>query len=120
MDFIEANGHCGGQTAYHPQPGNSGQTYSQYKFRSSKFTMKAVFSADGSSMTLTSSQSGTKTMRINPLSARKAVIMSSLWQGWVPMDGQCGANGDLASSVYTVSNVKIGGPYAKASTPCSC
>jgi len=119
-DFIEANGHCGGQTAYHPQPGNSGQAYSQYKFKSSRFSMKASFSADGSIMTLSSSQFGTKKMRINPLSARKAVVMSSLWQGWVPMDGQCGPNGDLSSSVYRVSNVKIGGPYARAATQCSC
>lgn len=47
------------------------------------------------------------------------VIYSSQWQGWVPGGSKCGS-GDLGSSVFVVSNVKIRGNVVQGPEPNKC
>lgn len=51
-----------------------------------------------------------------------AVIYSSIWEGWVPVD-DCGTKAgpaDLAASRYTISNLKISGQVVQGPTPTEC
>jgi hypothetical protein len=51
------------------------------------------------------------------MKSKGAVIYSSQWQGWVP--GGCG-EGDLGSSRYTVTNLKITGKVIAGPEPRRC
>jgi len=50
---------------------------------------------------------------------RGAVIYSSLWEGWVPLS-DCGTSGDLGSSSFTVSNLRIQGTVVQGPKPSLC
>ena len=49
-----------------------------------------------------------------------AVIYSSLWKGWVPLDKVCPGNGDLAISSFGVKNLKINGILVQGPEPKLC
>jgi hypothetical protein len=55
-------------------------------------------------------------------SSKGAVIYSSQWVGWVPpVNGRCSAtNGNLATSVFKVSNLKIVGTVVSGPVPSLC
>lgn len=54
--------------------------------------------------------------------SKGAGIYSSQWVGWVPDVGKvcAAANGDLASSSYSVSNLRITGSIVQGPTPSLC
>ena len=53
-------------------------------------------------------------------SQRGAVIYSSQWVGWVPVD-ECGTQaGDLNASIFSVKNLRITGSVLQGPTPRKC
>jgi len=47
------------------------------------------------------------------------IVISSQWTGWVPGDGCCGA-GDLDSSEFTISNLRVLGKVLHGPEPTKC
>eukprot|EP00929_Paragymnodinium_shiwhaense_P015235 TRINITY_DN123294_c0_g1_i1.p1 TRINITY_DN123294_c0_g1~~TRINITY_DN123294_c0_g1_i1.p1 ORF type:complete len:253 (+),score=47.91 TRINITY_DN123294_c0_g1_i1:67-825(+) len=132
MDLIENNGNCVGQTTWHTWPnwkgdcdrGGCGGT----KYRKGKTHIKATFAENG---WMTVTYDGVEvTMNRHPSdNARKYVqetmgrlgaqIWSSQWVGWVP-SGNCGASGDLESSTFGISNLKVYGTILQGPEPSKC
>jgi len=48
-----------------------------------------------------------------------ALIYSSEWTGWVPVQ-DCGTSGDLGASHFSVSNLQITGSVVQGPTPRKC
>eukprot|EP00475_Leptophrys_vorax_P001046 TRINITY_DN1054_c0_g2_i1.p1 TRINITY_DN1054_c0_g2~~TRINITY_DN1054_c0_g2_i1.p1 ORF type:complete len:313 (+),score=67.81 TRINITY_DN1054_c0_g2_i1:40-978(+) len=138
VDWIESNGNCGGATTLHTVegPGNNGctawgcrNTY-HYNGRSS-FHMKIEYGTDGTWTTIRDGQViSPSDLSPGPTgndwyvlqqqySSRGAVIYSSLWTGWVPVD-DCGTSGDLGSSGFSISNLVITGTVVQGPTPRAC
>jgi hypothetical protein len=138
VDWIESNGNCGGQTTLHtrPGPGMDGCTAwgcengYHYNGRTS-FHMKITYDHNGvwttyrdgqtivgSSMNPSPQDQDWQALR-EQYSQRGAVIYSSQWAGWVPL-ADCGTSGDLGSSSFTVSNLRISGSVVQGPTPTLC
>lgn len=138
VDWVESNGNCGGATTLHTRegPGNDGCSAwgcrNSYHYNGkSKFHMRIEYGNDGSWTTVRDGQvigGG----QLNPTpggnewnivkqnyESRGAVIISTEWKGWVPVD-DCGSGGDLDSSFFTVSNLKIQGSIKQGPTPTLC
>lgn len=138
VDWIETNGNCAGQTTIHdiPGPGNNGCTawgcHKQYFYNGkANFHMKITYGNDGS---LTVNRDG---QNISPwdfspapsgsdwgivaqqYSSRGAVIYSSQWVGWVPIES-CGTSGDLGASSFSIKNLRITGSVVQGPTPARC
>lgn len=133
MDLIENNGACFGQTTWHTWPNKNGGCdedgcYGQFS-HGGTFHMKAEFSQDG---WMTVSIDGNKIDVSHPVPSKNAQafvaetmkskgaqIQSTQWQGWVPKAGACGS-GDLGSSVFSVSNVRVVGTVVQGPEPTKC
>jgi len=124
-DLIESNGNCGAQTSYHHFAGNTGQIDFQYKYPSSGLVHIDVhFSATGNSFTIKGSQQGVtfvnKAMAIHASAISHAVIVSSLWQGWVPdCNGRC-SSAVSGGATYTVENLLVYGKPVGGYMPTTC
>ena len=138
VDWIESNGNCGGATALHtvPGPGTNGCTAwgckTEYSYNGvSSFHMKVTFGTDGTWTTyrdgkvISGSSLSPKMLAsdiatlVKSYSTQGAVIYSSQWQGWVPMES-CGTSGNLASSTFKISNLRITGTVLQGPTPTTC
>jgi len=138
IDWIEANGQCGGATTLHtvPGPGPDGCTSwgcrTSYHFGGSKFHMKVEYdnsghytiTRDGQTLGGFSPAPGGgdfETIRSTHESTG-AVIYSSQWtSSWVPPPDDCGAGpGDLQGSTFSISNLRISGAVVQGPTPQSC
>jgi beta-glucanase (GH16 family) len=136
VDWIESNGNCGGATTLHtiPGPGPNGCTSwgcrASYHYGGvSSFHMRVDFSADGAWTTTRDGQSiGTlsPTPSANDwgviaatMTSTGAVIYSSEWTGWVPVE-DCGTSGDLPSSYFSIKNLKVYGSVVQGPTPTKC
>jgi len=138
VDWVESNGNCGGQTTLHTVagPGSVGCTAwgcsaSYHYGGKASYHMRIEYGADGSWTTIRDGQTiapgslspvpgandwGVLAARYNTYGA---VIYSSQWVGWVPVP-DCGTTGDLDSSTYSVSNLKICGKVMQGPSPKSC
>merc|ERR1712039_981084 len=95
------------------------------------FHMRIEYGSDGSWTTIRDGQtidSGSLSPQPNSgdweivksaYASKGAIIYSSEWTGWVPVD-DCGTSGDLASSHFSVSNLKIKGSVVQGPTPTKC
>jgi len=135
LDWIEANGHCGGATTIHTieGPGNDGCTawgcrVSEH-YSNSKFHMRIEHDANGA-WTVTRDGNVLSGYQPDPSGAwdyikqmhetRGQVLYSSEWTGWVPVD-DCGTDaGDLYGSSFSISNLKISGSVAQGPEPAEC
>jgi hypothetical protein len=139
VDWIESNGDCGGATTLHTMfgPGYPGCTAwgcrASYHYNGkSSFHMRIEHSTDGTWTTTRDGQviaygsldpppaaSDTGVIK-STMENKGAVIYSSLWTGWVPVD-DCGTQpGDLDSSSFSVKNLKINGAVVQGPTPTAC
>eukprot|EP00939_MAST-03C_sp_MAST-3C-sp1_P004966 g4966.t1 len=138
VDFVESNGNCGGATTLHTVegPGSNGCTSwgcrfdYHYKGKSS-FHMRVDFAVDGTwtttrdgvviSGSMMSPQPGASDWQTikGAYESQGAVIYSSEWTGWVPVS-DCGTSGDLSSSHFAVSNMKIKGKVVQGPPPAAC
>lgn len=138
IDWIEANGDCGGSTTLHtvPGPGPNGCTSwgcrTSYHFGGSKFHMRVEYDSSGHYTITRDGQAlggfdpapgggDFETIRSTHESAG-AVIYSSQWTGsWVPPPKDCGGGpGNLDGSIFTISNLKISGKVVQGPTPTLC
>merc|ERR1712151_844942 len=51
--------------------------------------------------------------------SRGAVIYSSEWEGWVPVE-DCGTHGNLGGSHFSISNLRIKGSIVQGPNPTRC
>ena len=136
VDFLESNGNCGGATTLHtvPGPGSNGCTAwgcrTSYRYDGkSSFHMRVEFDADGVWKTY---RDGVQISALSPspqasdwsavksaYESRGALLYSSEWTGWVPVD-ECGTSGDLLSSHFAVKNLRIKGKVVQGPTPTAC
>lgn len=136
LDWIEANGKCGGAATIHTieGPGSDGCTAWGCRVEShygqSKFHMRIEYDENGS---WTITRDGEKLSAWNPApdnrawdyiksmhEERGAVIYSSEWIGWVPVD-DCGTDaGDLYGSSFSISNLVVSGSVVKGPEPTRC
>jgi len=137
-DWVESNGNCAGQTTLHtrPGPGSDGCTAwgcaNSYHYNGrASYHMAIYFDKDGKWTVVHDGQTiGPQNLNPTPqdydwnmlksqYQSRGAVLYSSQWVGWVPV-ADCGTTGDLASSTYTVKNLRINGTVVQGPTPKSC
>lgn len=137
MDWIESNGHCAAATTIHTieGPGNDGCTAwgcrNEFHYDGKpSFHMRVEYDANGA---WTVSRDGTPLGEYSPTpdsrawdivkqihEERGAVIYSSEWTGWVPVD-DCGTDaGDLYGSTMTVSNLVVSGSVVQGPEPTEC
>lgn len=138
IDWIEANGDCGGAAAIHTVPGtgagscNSWGCTSEFKHSSGKIHMRIDYSKSGKMSITKNGQPLRRGFQPAPSSSdnavirdhheqRGAVIYSSQWTGsWVPAES-CGAGpGDIGNSRFSVSNLRISGKVVQGSEPRRC
>jgi len=138
VDWIETNGNCGGQTTLHTRegPGSNGCTAwgcaNSYHYNGrSAFRMRINYGDDGTWTTVRDGQT-IGPNNLNPpaqgqdwsilkqqYQSKGAVIYSSQWVGWVPLP-DCGQTGDLPSSFFKVSNLRINGTVVQGTKPKVC
>lgn len=139
MDFIESNGNCGGATTWHAFPGGGSDRCtawgcaSDYMYNGkAKFHMKIQYDSNGSPTVF---RDGAQMTGFNPSpqsqdmavfkrshEEKGAVIVSTMWVGWVPED-QCGGSSgesELEASKFSVTNLKISGSVVQGPTPAEC
>lgn len=139
VDWIEANGGCGGATTLHTVSGtgpgacNYWGCRSTYSFGGSKFHMRVEYGSDGKFFITRDGQQINGDALDPPASggdwgivkstydSRGAVIYSSQWTGaWVPADF-CGSGpGDLDGSHFTISNLRVSGTVVQGPEPQKC
>jgi len=141
VDWIESNGNCGGATTLHAKPGPGNDGCSAWGCRASyhyngkaSFHMKIEYGADGSWTTIRDGQvinggslspqpgGGDWSVVKSSYQSKGAVIYSSEWIGWVPVD-DCGGNageGELAASHFSVRNLRIQGSIVQGPQPRAC
>jgi len=140
IDWVEANGNCGGATTIHTVAGPGSQECTawgcatDYKFNGkTQFHMRIEYDEDGVMTTLRngevmsgfnpdpSSTSAWSDIKTNH-EERGAVIYSSEWVGWVPVSdcGSSGSDDDLQGSSYTISNLIVSGSVVQGPVPASC
>jgi hypothetical protein len=138
VDWIESNGNCGGATTLHTKPGTGNDGCTSWGCRASyhyngraSFHVKVEYGTDGSWTTTRDGQViNAGTMSPQPggdawavikssYESKGAVIYSSEWKGWVPVE-ECGTDGDLDASHFSISNLRIKGSIVQGPTPRAC
>jgi hypothetical protein len=139
VDWIEANGGCGGATTLHTVSGtgpgacNYWGCRSTYSFGGSTFHMKVEYGNDGK-FTITRDGQQISGDSLDPAASgndwgilkstyesKGGVIYSSQWTGsWVPADFCGGGPGDLGGSHFSVSNLRISGSVVQGPEPQKC
>jgi len=137
VDWIESNGNCGGASTLHSKQGpdgcNSGGCQANYHYNGkSSFHMRIQYGADGSWTTIRDGQTiGGSSLNPQPSSwdwqvikasyeSKGALIYSSEWVGWVPVDDCGNGPGNLDGSHFKISNLRIEGSVVQGPTPRSC
>jgi hypothetical protein len=138
VDWIETNGNCGGATTLHTKPGDGPDGCTAWGCRASyhyngkaSFHMRIEHGPDGTWTTIRDGQ----VINAGSLSpapggfdwgviksayeSKGAVIYSSEWEGWVPVE-DCGTHGDLGASHFTISNLRIKGSIVQGPSPRVC
>jgi hypothetical protein len=139
VDWIEANGGCGGATTLHTVSGtgpgacNYWGCRSTYSFGGSKFHMRIDYDDNGKFTITRDGQTVSGDSLDPPVSGndwgivkstyetRGAVIYSSQWTGsWVPADFCGGGPGDLDGSHFKISNLQVSGSVVQGPEPQQC
>lgn len=137
LDIIEANGHCKFASTWHTKGGFSGGgcdaggcAYNGGIPSGGKFHMKSTYPEDGNWLVYMGDQplhpnnydkitaNDPKILK-DTMNSKGAAIESSQWTGWVPGEG-CPGGGDLASSFFSISNLRILGKVLKGPEPTKC
>merc|ERR1711916_204347 len=140
VDWIEANGGCGGATTLHTVPGTGDGACNYWGCRSTysfdggpTFHMKVEYDNDGK-FTITRDGQVISGDSLQPGASGSdwgivqsnynnngAVLYSSQWTGdWVPADFCGGGPGDLGGSHFSISNLRISGSVVQGPEPQKC
>jgi len=120
FDFTENNGNCFQSTTWHHDRGG-GDKGGQAGTGGigSQIHVKASWNADGSSASVQVGNNHYSGEGYNDVMSQfGGVIYSSQWTGWVP--GNCGGDGNLGASSFSVSNVRIQGKVVQGPEPNRC
>jgi len=139
VDWTETNGNCGGATTLHTieGPGPNGCTAwgcrNDYLYNGrSSFHMRIEHGADGSWTTIRDGVTiGPSNLSPQPspsdwntiksyFTTKGAVIYSSQWTGWVPVDACGTTEGDLSKASFSVKNLRVYGSVVQGPTPTLC
>jgi len=138
LDITENNGNCKFASTWHTVPGFGGGgcdaggcAYDGDLPAGGKFHMKSTWAADGMWLTYmndlplhpnnyesTITDNDKKIVK-DTMNSRGAAIESSQWTGWVPGAG-CPGGGDLATSFFSISKLKILGKVQHGPEPTLC
>lgn len=138
LDIIEANGQCYFASTWHTVPGfdqggcDAGGCAYNGNLPGTTFHMKSVWSADGDWLTFMNDQplhvnnyekdvlSDADRQRVkDTMNSAGGAIESSQWQGWVPGDS-CPGGGDLGSSTFAITNLRVLGKVHHGPEPTRC
>lgn len=129
LDIIEANGNCSFATTWHTQQvGGTCDNCAASGTMGNHIHVRAEFSETGVATVTVNGVSMTDQMGPAPneqdattvvqqMQTHGVVVESSQWHGWVP--GSC-RGGDLASSSFAVSNLKVMGTIVNGPMPPTC
>jgi hypothetical protein len=137
LDITENNGNCKFQTTWHTVPGKAGGGCDANgcahlgDLPGNKFHMKSTWGMDGSWLTYLNGQPfpANNYEKVTPndikivkdtMNSHGAAIESSQWKGWVPGAQSCPGGGDLASSFFSISNLKILAKLHHGPEPTKC
>lgn len=137
LDIIENNGNCKFASTWHTVPGfsgggcDAGGCAHNGNLPGGSFHMKSTWAEDGYWLTYMNNQplnpnnyekdisAKDKQIVKDTMNSRGAAIESSQWTGWVPGKG-CPGGGDLGSSFYSISNLRILGKVHHGPEPTKC
>lgn len=135
LDWIEANGQCGGDAAIHTieGPGDGCTAWGcrvEEHYNNTKFHMKVEYDASGAWTITRDGQvlddwspapDGSTWDYIKQMhEERGTVIFSSQWVGWVPVY-DCGTSGgDLSGSSLSISNLVVSASVVQGPEPVQC
>merc|ERR1712083_1074432 len=137
LDITENNGNCKFASTWHTVTGfsgggcDAGGCAHNGDLPSGPFHMKSTWAEDGNWLTYMNDQplypnnyekdvsAKDKQIVKDTMNSRGAAIESSQWTGWVPGQG-CPGGGDLASSFFSVSNLRILGKVHHGPEPTKC
>jgi len=140
VDWIESNGNCGGQSTLHTRLGTGNDGCTQWGCENSytyngraSFHMTVSYDDQGNWQVIRDGnvingnnlnpqpQAQDISVLKQQMQSLGEVIYSSQWVGWVPTPGGCsGANGNVAGSSYSISNLVIKGSVVQGPTPNVC
>jgi len=138
LDIIEANGQCYFASTWHTVPGfngggcDAGGCAYDGALPGTNFHMKSVWSDTGDWLTYMDDQplhvnnyekntlsDADRQVVMDTMNNVGAAIESSQWQGWVP-GTSCPGGGDLASSSFSISNLRVYGRVSHGPEPTRC
>lgn len=125
LDFAENNGGCFSQTTWHNEfngGDKGGQVAGNGGMSGGIVHMKATWSQDGNNLNVqvgSNHYSGSGKGEASNMKDWGAVIYSSQWVGWVPHP-ECGGDGNLQASSFTVSNIRMQGTVTQGPEPRRC
>jgi len=119
IDITENNGHCYQATTWHSDPwGGDKNGHGGSGYIGARIHIRASFDNNGGASIQIGDNHYGDSGYADTMAADGAVLYSSQWVGWVP--GNCGGDGNLNNSQYTVSNLKIKGRVLKGPEPKKC
>jgi len=137
LDIIENNGNCAFASTWHTVAGfsgggcDAGGCAHNGRLPGGRFHMKSAWGEDGNWITYMNGQplypnnyeshvsDNDKKIVRDTMNSRGGAIESSQWTGWVPGDG-CPAGGNLDSSFFTISNMRVLGKVHHGPEPTKC
>lgn len=133
LDFLETNGNCAWATTWHTQVDGGavcdGDGCQYEGGAANQFHVHVDFSDDGWMTVIVNGQSvdagslspapsgQDASAIVNIAQTRGFVLESSQWTGWVP--GSC-STGEMSSSQFSISNVRVQGSVVKGPQPQGC
>lgn len=120
LDFAENNGNCASSSTFHTDPSGGDHDGKQSVFPiGNHIHVRASWDQAGNTLDIdVNGHHWTGNGMPDQLREHGAVLYSSQWTGWVP--GQCGGDGNLAASTFSVSNLKIQGTVVQGPEPTKC
>lgn len=129
-NYLTSNGGCGGEVNVNfnieGEPGIIGW---QGLYDKPTFHMRMIYTADGKLIVIRDGEYVGPTSDPSVWAVTKAymeangiVIYYSQWAGWEPLEAECGdiSSGDLADSIYKISNLVIEGTVVQGPAPVEC
>merc|ERR1712107_963717 len=137
-DWVESNGKCGGATTLHTVPGpgmfcGSWGCRAEYHYTDTRLKWRIEYDTTGGmhvhyggntvnpESLKPAAQGSDWNVVVDFMKKKGAVIYSSQWGGWVPVDS-CGsaASGVGQSSHFSISGLKISGTVVQGPEPRKC
>jgi len=136
LDIIENNGNCKFASTWHTKGGfagggcDAGGCAHNGNLPGGEFHMKSTWGEDGMWLTYLNDEplytnnylsvtDEDKRVVKQTMMEKGVIVISSQWTGWVPGDGCCGG-GDLDSSEFTISNLRVLGKVMHGPEPTKC